>query len=253
MSVHYTKFRSATMKRPNLDVSVGQLVADDPAFATVFERFGIDYCCGGQKPLADACAERGLNPQAVLDALGAAGDLPPNATERDWNTASLTELCDHIVATHHAYLNTELPRLGTLLDKVVHAHAERHPELTDCRTVFAALRDELEAHMLKEERILFPLISQMDATQGPVVSHCGSVQNPIRVMELEHGNAGSALAQLRELTGGYKLPSDACNSYRTVLSGLAALEADLHTHIHKENNILFPRAVRLEAERNARS
>jgi regulator of cell morphogenesis and NO signaling len=229
-----------------LNMTVGQIVADLPALASVFERLGIDYCCGGQTPLADACAERGFSAQAVLDALRQAGDTPPPPNERNWSAARLTELCDHIVTTHHTFLNAELPRLGVLLDKVVQVHSGRHPELADCRAVFTALRDELEAHMQKEERILFPLITQMDGAQGPVRSHCGSVQNPIRVMEMEHDNAGTALRQLRDLTGGYVPPADACNSYRAVLSGLAGLEADLHTHIHKENSILFPRAIQLE-------
>jgi regulator of cell morphogenesis and NO signaling len=234
------------MAEPTADMTVGQIVTWRPELASVFERLGIDYCCGGQTPLTDACAERGLGVQAVLAALHDAGGTPPRPSERDWSTTRLTELRDHIVATHHAYLNSELPRIAALLDKVVQVHGRRHPELPECRAVFTALRDELESHMQKEERILFPLIAQIEGAQGPVRSHCGSVQNPIRVMETEHDSAGTALGQLRELTGGYVPPADACNSYRAVLTGLAELEADLHTHIHKENNILFPRAIQLE-------
>jgi regulator of cell morphogenesis and NO signaling len=240
------------MNAIDASMTVGDLVAEHPDRARVFERYGIDYCCGGKQPLAAACAEAGADAGDVARALAEADThAAPDAT--DWATAPLAKLVEHIVATHHAYLRRELPRLTGLAAKVFEVHRARHPELGECRDVFAGLRAELEAHMQKEEVILFPMIAQMEATGSPECVHCGSVRNPIRVMEMEHESAGAALAALHRLTGGYTPPADACNSYCALLSGLAALEVDLHQHIHKENNILFPRAARLEETLAAQS
>lgn len=227
--------------------AVGQLVRERPARARVFERFGIDYCCGGRRPLDQACRERQLDLGLVLDALNELDPHAHGADAADWSTAPMGELADHIEATHHAYLRRELPRLAGLLEKVVAAHGDRHPELWDVRMVFAGLKAELENHMLKEERILFPMVRQLERAATLPRFHCGSVGNPIVVMEHEHDAAGAALASLRSLTDGYTPPAGACNTYRALLDGLAELEADLHLHIHKENNILFPRARDAEA------
>lgn len=230
----------------DLKNTVGQFVAQNPATASVFDRYGLDYCCGGADPLEQACARQGLDPRVVLADLKQADASAAGGAEHDWMRASLAELIDHILATHHAYLRTELPRLAVLLGKVVGIHGQRHNELAECDATYDALRAELEGHMRKEELILFPMIKQMEATASTEAVHCGSIANPIRVMEMEHDSAGAALARLRELTGGYVAPADACNSYRALLDGLSALEADLRQHIHKENNILFPRALRAE-------
>jgi regulator of cell morphogenesis and NO signaling len=230
----------------NPQTTVGQLVVERPARARVFEKFGIDYCCGGKKPLLSVCQEKGLNADDVLGALNVADGAGPSGTEQDWGRATLMELADHIVATHHAYLKAELPRLDHLTERVTRVHGAKHPELEKVRGTFLALKAELEQHMMKEEMILFPLCRQLEAADGPVESHCGSVANPIRVMMLEHDDAGAALATMRTLTGDYVPPEDACNTYRAMLSGLAELEADMHQHVHKENNILFPRAVERE-------
>ena len=227
--------------------TVGQLVAQRPARARVFEQFGIDYCCGGKRPLDEACSAGGIDAAVVVNALHAADAAASPHEELDWTRAPLTQLIAHILDTHHAYLRRELPRLRPLADKVRAVHAASHPELAEVQEVLDALQAELEMHMLKEEQILFPLIQAMESDGRAATSHCGSVQNPIRVMEYEHDSAGAALLRLRKLTGGYTPPADACHSYRALLSGLAELEADLHRHIHKENNILFPRAVELEA------
>jgi regulator of cell morphogenesis and NO signaling len=230
----------------SIDVPVGRLVAERPARSRVFERLGIDYCCGGKLPLADACVRRGFDPADVLRDLeacdaGAVGD------ETDWGEASLTALADHIEAVHHAYLREAFPRLATLVEKVAHAHGERHPELLDLRSVFRAFRVELETHMAKEETVLFPLCRALEAGSRRASFHCGTINNPIRVMEWEHDRAGEALAAMRALTHDFAPPDDACNTYRALLDGLAELEADMHQHVHKENNILFPRASAVEA------
>jgi len=232
-----------------VDQTVGQLVANRPSRARVFERMGIDYCCGGKLPLADACTHKGLDVAAVLGEL-LASDQNVTAPEQDWSHATLTELADHIEATHHAYLKAELPHLETWLAKIAGKHGAKHPQLLQVHQVFVGLKAELTDHLMKEEQILFPLCRSLDQarhTGHTVESHCGSVANPIRVMVMEHDDAGAALARLRQLTDGYKAPADACNTFRAAMAGLAELEADLHRHIHKENSILFPRAIELEA------
>jgi regulator of cell morphogenesis and NO signaling len=167
--------------------------------------------------------------------------------ERDWTKATITELCDDVESTHHAYLKQELPRLEFMARKVATRHGDHHPELVDLRDVFLAFKAELETHMAKEERILFPLCRQLDRAEAPFAAHCGSVQNPIRVMILEHDHAGNDLERMRELTNGFVPPPDACNTYRAYFDALAQLEQDMHRHVHKENSVLFPKAV--EAER----
>lgn len=229
----------------NTQATVGELVVENPTRARVFEKLGIDYCCGGKKPLADACAEQGLDVGRVTEALATAD--APGEGQRDWSQARLTELCDHIEATHHAYLKQELPRLTAMIQKVAQVHGDRHAELWMVRDVFEGMRSEMEAHMFKEEHILFPAIRRLESNSGEPCFHCGSIQNPIRVMESEHDSAGGALERMRQLTQGYAVPDGACNTYRAMLSALEQLEADMHQHVHKENNVLFPRAIAAEA------
>jgi regulator of cell morphogenesis and NO signaling len=228
---------------------VGALVAERLGRARVFDRLGIDYCCHGATPLAEACALRSLDVGKVLSEV-AASDLSgadDEADRVDYTAISPGALTDLIVLTHHAYLRHELPRLAHLIDRVAAAHAGTHPELDELRETFAGLRQELEMHMIKEEWVLFPLIKQLEAARAPFPIHCGSVGNPILVMEHEHATAGAALARIRRLTGDYQVPSDGCTSYRALYDGFDRLEQDLHRHIHKENNILFPRAAEREA------
>ncbi len=233
------------MPKIKLEDTVGAIVAERLSTSRVFEQFGLDYCCGGHVTLAEACQEKGINPEEILSALAEATAEVNEIDKTDWRQAKLTELADHIEATHHAFLNRELPRLNTLMEKVVNAHSERHPELSKVAGILNALSAELAQHMAKEEQMLFPLIRQMDAT-GSTESHCGQVANPIEVMEMEHRNAGDALASLKSLTKNYQAPDDACATYQALLAGLAELELDLHRHIHKESSILFPRAIELE-------
>jgi regulator of cell morphogenesis and NO signaling len=229
------------------EIPVGQLVAERPRRARLFDRLGIDYCGGGRMPLDQACQAKGLNVNDILHELATSDAQSPEDDRIDWAGATMGELADHIVAVHHSFLRQELPRLAAHVDQVASVHGERHPELREVREVFASLKEELESHMLKEEKILFPIIKQLEVATRTPRFHCGSVNNPIRVMEHEHKDAGAALARLRELTDGYAVPTDACNTYRAMLAGLADLETDLHRHIHKENEILFPRALATEA------
>jgi regulator of cell morphogenesis and NO signaling len=225
--------------------TVAQYVVERPARTRVFERFGIDYCCGGKRPLEYACRDKNLDLHEVLAALDQS-DTPAPSPADDWSRATLTALADHIEATHHDYLKRELQRLDPFLEKIARKHGPTKPELVALREVFVLLRQDLEQHLAKEERILFPLCRQLEAASGPVQAHCGSVANPIAVMVREHEDAGGLLARMRELTHDYAIPEDACNTFRAVYASLQELEADLHQHIHKENTILFPRAIELE-------
>ncbi len=232
------------------DRTVSDIAANSLAAVRVFERLGIDYCCGGKRPLADVCRDKGHDLASVQRELDLAMDAP-SIPSRDWNTAPLRELIGHIVGTHHEYLKRELAPLGTRLEKVYRIYNEKYgPTLTGLPDVYAGLRSELEAHLQKEEMILFPAIGACEAAiQGgsPLPpTPCGSVSHPIRVMEAEHESAGTALAAIRAITASYAIPEYACVTYKSLMAGLQELEQDLHMHIHLENNILFPRAMALE-------
>jgi regulator of cell morphogenesis and NO signaling len=232
----------------NEQSTVGQWVSEHPQTARLFETLKIDYCCGGGKTLAQACTEKGLQPQEIIAQLVSVSAQEPATDEKNWLDAPLGELCQHIEQTHHAYLKDELPRLSGLVDKVANAHGENHPALFELRAVFEELRAELEPHMAKEEQILFPAVRHLEQAAECPQFPFGTVANPIRMMEHEHDVAGTALGKIRELTDDFQAPPDACNSYRVMVDSLRHLERDLHQHIHKENNIMFPRAQRLEEQ-----
>ena len=227
--------------------TVGQIVAARPQLARVFEAMQIDYCCGGKRSLDAVCRERGIEVGMLVQRLTDAEATSPKPAGEDWQTATLAELCENIERRHHDFLRRELPRLDAIIAKVVNAHGATHPELAEVQRVFQELRAELEPHMMKEERILFPAIRYLEANGRAMQLPFGSLANPIGVMVSDHDQAGDALARLRQLTGGYLPPTGACNTYRVMLEGLEALERDMHEHVHKENNILFPRAVEMEA------
>ena len=232
------------------DTTVGEIAAGLPISARIFEKYGIDFCCGGRVPLAEACQRLGLDAAAVLEEIDRTAQSPAAEPETDWRTATLTSLAGHIVDTHHVYMKTQLPRLESMLQKIIEAHSARHAGvLVPLAATYRAMKEELDGHLLKEEMILFPLIRALESGSGPRNFHCGRVQNPIRVMLMEHDSAGGALARMRQLTGGYTPPPDACNTFRAFYFELAAMEADLHRHIHLENNILFPGAAALESAR----
>lgn len=226
------------------DHTLAEIVLDKPAAARVLEQLGLDYCRGGAQRLADACAEHDVDPTAVLASLAAIAPGPPE----DWATMDPDALVDHIERTHHVYLHAELPRLEALAEKVDGVHGSRHPELAAVLTTFRALRADLEPHLLKEERVLFPMIRDLARATAVPEFHCGTLANPISVMLVEHDRAGALLAELRRLTHGYTVPADGCASYRALYEGLAELEADTHQHVHKESNRLFPMVVELEAK-----
>lgn len=228
------------------ETRVGKIVAQQPGVARIFEKYKIDYCCRGGTTLNEACKLQNVDMSQVVREIEQVRDSKDSTGETDWNESSLSQLIDHIVNKHHAFLTTELPRISGLVDKVLNAHGEKRPELAKVAETFELMREELESHMAKEERILFPAIQTMEQQPGPAEFPFGSVRNPIGMMEHEHDDAGNALRRLRQLTEDFTPPADACPTYRVMLDALENLEQDLHLHIHKENNILFPRAAELE-------
>jgi regulator of cell morphogenesis and NO signaling len=231
--------------------TVRELALEKSGATSVFERLGIDYCCGGMQTLGQACRAARLPIDKVLDALAAAHDSGHAFTkDRNWQTEPLAGLISHIKNTHHKYTREEIARLGPLFEKVCSVHGGRHPELLELRATFQGLAQELTMHMMKEEMILFPYMERMEESvirKEPILPPpFGTVRNPVAMMEHEHDSAGNALRALRASSNGYAAPPDACVSYQTLYKTLAELEADLHQHIHLENNILFPRAIALE-------
>lgn len=228
------------------EATLGQLVVEQPARARVFEQQGLDYCCGGKTLLREACATRGLAVDEVSAELArvdaqAAEAIAPDPARLPQEP---TELIRRIVETHHVYLKTELPRISGLAAKVANAHGARHPELSAITATYESLRAELEPHLMKEEQVLFPWIERL--VTGGRLPGAASVGAPIEMMETEHELAGSLLAKLRDLTGGYATPADGCPTFHAFYGALAHLEADTHRHIHAENNLLFPLALALE-------
>ena len=225
-------------------VTVGEIVANDYRAAGVFQRYGIDFCCGGRRPLTEAADAKGVAVSAILADLQQLGSAPAEGIE----SGTPTELIAHIVERHHGYLRRALPTISEYLQKLVGVHGQRHPELAPIAERFGAVRQELESHMYKEEQILFPLIEQLElADTGRKAAPNGPpVAGIVSVMESEHEDAGTALADIRTLSSGYTVPEDGCATYRACYLELAGFEADLHRHIHLENNILFPRAVAID-------
>jgi len=231
--------------------TVRELALENPAATRVFEKLGIDYCCGGNQSLEEACRAANLNTDQVLDSLEMVEQSAHAAQkDRNWQVEPLADLIAHIKNTHHKYTRDEIARLGFLFDKVCSVHGKNHPELLPIRGTFQGLAQELTTHMMKEDMVLFPYIVRMEEAtieKEPIVpAPFGTVQNPVSMMEHEHDSAGNALRAMRETSNGYSAPADACVSYQTLYKALAEFEADLHQHIHLENNILFPRAVAME-------
>jgi regulator of cell morphogenesis and NO signaling len=227
--------------------TVREIAVEMPQATRVFEKYGIDYCCGGAKTLEQACAAANLRVDAVLESLN---EPAPAAGNQEWAAGPLAELVNHIVGTHHNYVKSETPRIETLTAKVCGVHGKNHPELLEVQKVFRGLGAEMSMHMMKEENILFPYLTRMEqsvqAGRPAARPPFGSVENPIHMMMMEHDSAGDALRELRRLTADYTPPADACISYKTLYTAIADFEKDLHQHIHLENNILFPRAVEME-------
>ena len=233
-------------------MTVREVALQVPEATRLFEKLNIDYCCGGNRALADACASAGVETAEVLRMLDDVAQPASDNKAANFQALPLPELITHILDNHHVFTKQEMTRLEQLFRKVIAAHGANHPELKTAGASFAQLCEELTPHMFKEERVLFPYImtlARAAATNGSVpFSPFGTVVNPVRMMMTEHDTAGDILRELRRMTSNYTLPADACISYQTLYQALEAFEKDLHQHIHLENNILFPRAIEMETQ-----
>lgn len=220
------------------DQILGDIVTADPSTTRILSRFGIDFCCHGQRPLSAACASDGVDVDELLAALNSSTESTQRA---DWADFDDTSLIAHIVSTHHRFLWDEFPRLAELVDKVARVHGPNHGELVQVREAYHKLRADMEPHLRTEETLLFPEISlRAGRPDRPLPA---DVRDELAENQEQHDQAGHLLAELRELTNGYAIPPDACASYTAMLSGLQDLESDIHLHVHKENNVLFPRVL----------
>jgi regulator of cell morphogenesis and NO signaling len=224
--------------------TLGVLVAERPARASLFERLGLEYCCGGRQTLSEACQQRGLEidtVRAALKALDAASGKPEGFEDTDWRRAGIGELCAHIVLVHHDGLRDAFPKIEALLSTVVRAHGATHPDLRELQHAFAEIRAELEPHLAAEENELFPACLARE--------QCGTrvEESLLEEHEREHAAVGHGLAALRVLGGGYERERALCGTHRALLEALTAFELDLHQHVHEENNILMPRVHELNA------
>jgi regulator of cell morphogenesis and NO signaling len=236
-------------------MTVREVAIELPQSTRLFETLKIDYCCGGNKPLAQACAAAGVDVDDVMEMLTeVTAQSSPTSVAADFQNLSLPELITHILDKHHVFTRSEMERLATLTAKVIGAHGTNHPELLHLGELFRLLCADLRPHMFKEEQVLFPYILSMtqakENNQAGPFAPFGTVNNPIRMMMREHDNAGDILRELRAVTSDYEVPADACISYRTLYQALEDFEKDLHQHIHLENNILFPKALELETALN---
>jgi regulator of cell morphogenesis and NO signaling len=231
---------------PGLDLdftrSVGSLVAEYPRLARVFEGRGIDYCCGGGRSLAEACADRGLERASLVEAFRRDHTSQSSASEPISGQSSIRDVIRHILEVHHPFLRRELPRIAGLVRKCVAAHGSREPRFHDLRLEIERLAAELEQHMMKEEMVLFPLAIALEQGDSDADAHCGGIENPIRAMESEHEDVALAIGRLRALTDGFTPPEHACATWRELCRSLVEFERDLHHHVHEENNILHEKA-----------
>ncbi|HNY30311.1 MAG TPA: iron-sulfur cluster repair di-iron protein [Fibrobacteria bacterium] len=234
------------------ETTVGSIVAIHPSRSKVFERFGIDYCCGGHDSIAEACRKTGVPVDVLIRELEA---QPIEGDDRDWTKASIRELVPHILEAHHDWLKANLPRIDTLCEKVDRVHGEGRRSLHEVLRIFRALRDDLEPHLQKEEIVLFPSALQLEE-HGEIALSCygpvPTLEGPVSVMETEHRVVGGYLDEIKDLTDGFAPPPQACNTWRAAWQALAELDANTRAHVHLENEVLHPLIRKLEREATAR-
>jgi regulator of cell morphogenesis and NO signaling len=231
------------------EMTVREVAVQIPESTRLFEKLKIDYCCGGSRPLNEACDSAGVGVDNMIEMLTELDESPASENGKiDFQKLTLTELIAHILETHHIFTRSEMARIEALMAKVIGAHSANHPELFKVENLFQRLCADLKPHMFKEEQILFPYVAGMEQAQNRPVpfASLGTVKNPVRMMMMEHDTAGDILRELRAVTSDFRVPSDGCISYQALYRALEGFEKDLHQHIHLENNILFPRAVELE-------
>ncbi len=228
--------------------TVAEFVAEDYRAADVFKKHKIDFCCKGKVSVAEICRKKKLDCAQIERELMALDEPVSNA--HDFNSWELDFLADYIIQTHHKYVTENIPLILEYAEKVARVHGHHYTETVEINTFFKVVAQELQLHMQKEEHILFPFIKrivQAARQQQPMPNPpFGSVQNPIRMMEMEHEDAGDIFKKIAVLTNGYQPPEGACNTFRVLYAKLKEFEEDLHQHIHLENNILFPKAIMLE-------
>jgi regulator of cell morphogenesis and NO signaling len=224
--------------------TIAEIASSVPSSVRIFQRHGIDFCCGGKRPIGVVCQEQGLSYNEIVQLIQMS-NAQPEPDARDWSQASLTELVAHILTTYHEPLRQELPRLEAMAAKVARVHGENAPYMIRVNAIVAELADELRSHMQKEEIVLFPAV---EAIESRAAQPAMPLSAPIAVMEDEHDHAGALLAELRKITSGYVMPEWGCGTFQALYHGLAELEAAMHVHIHLENNLLFPRALKLASE-----
>ena len=232
--------------------TVGEIARQAPLSIRLFDEIGIDYCCGGNKSLAEACRTAGPPLELTLQQLNELNNsLVADPDIPLWQEAALPELIRHIVETHHEYIRNEIPRLESLLEQVNERYGKVHPELTAIKLEFGFIAEETLNHMDKEEQVLFPYIEQLEQPSqegvSPATTPLGSVARPVECMRRDHAKAGEEMQRIRELSNDFTAPENASISFRELYEGLRSFEQDLHHHVHLENNILFPRAIALEA------
>jgi len=229
------------MRNVTAETTIGEIVRAQPATSRLFENLKIDYCCGGRKSLSEACQGKGLDTATVIAMLSAL-EPPANGAPADANAMSLSELCDHIQEAHHAYLREELPRLDFMTRKVAAVHGEHEPRLLELRQAFVSFNEEMTTHTDEEDTSVFPTLRKLDATNTDSGTATPALRTMLEKLEQEHDSAGAKLEQFRSLTDNFTPPEWACNTFRALYDGLAHLEQNMHQHVHKENNVLFPKA-----------
>lgn len=240
--------RTESTMEEGYDRTVGELVAEDYRTAKVFEKYGIDFCCGGKVALAEACREKGVDPALVIREAEAVKNEP---LERGQNYAAweLPFLSDYIVNTHHGYLNENTAQIAVYANKIAEVHGAHHPEVIEIAGIFARIATDMAAHLREEEEVLFPTIKRVDAARKagvlPEAGDLETLQASLAKLNQEHDAIGDAVHKIRDLSGWYAIPDDVCNTFVVTYRKLKEFEDDLHKHVHLENNILFPGAARL--------
>ena len=232
--------------------TIGQIVAEDYRTASIFQTFGLDFCCGGNRPVEQACSEKEIDVDKVMQALNQLEKTNPE--QHNYNNWSLDFLIDYIVNNHHKFSRNKLPEIGQYAKKVASVHGDRHPELQEIYYEFTKLHGEIINHLDREEQILFPYIKKLveakEKGQQPEKPDFGKAANPIAMMEDEHDDAGASMKKIRKLSDNFTPPEDACTTYCLLYENLEAYEKDLHKHVHLENNLLFPKSLKLEYSLN---
>ena len=234
--------------------SLAQIVNSNHRAASVFEKYHLDFCCKGKRTLQQACVESELPVDDILAELNKSDQQGTVKVTINFGKLSLSQLVEHIISTHHEYVKKEMPAIAMYLQKVAAKHGGHHPEMLKVLQLFTAVKEEMELHMKKEEAVLFPRIKELEkqllAGNQPQIN-IAYLKSPILMMEQEHDHAGAALAEIRQLTANFNLPADACTTYRLSFAALESFELDLHQHVHLENNILFPKALKMFKETGA--